>query len=287
MSESSSREAEARSLPELVITAVPSRNLLHSFGEVWHFRDTVLAFAERDVRVKYKQAALGVAWAVIQPLVFMAIFTLTLGRVAHVQTGDVPYAAFSLSALVVWTFTSTSVTFGSNALLADAAMVRRVYFPREVPVLGSAASATVDLIIGLSLFMLIAPFLGAHVTPWWLLAPILYVPLLASALAVAVPLSAMNVYYRDFRFVLPYGMQLWLFASPVAYPLTSVPDKWRPLYLVLNPAAGILDSYSRILAYGRAPDVSYLGLSILSSLAIGLSGYFLFKRLEPNFADVI
>jgi ABC-type polysaccharide/polyol phosphate export permease len=274
-------------LPELVITGAPSSRLGRSMVEVWHFRSTVLAFAERDVRVKYKQAGLGVAWAVIQPLAFMAIFTLTLGRAAHVSTGDVPYAAFSLSALVTWTFVSTSVSFGANALLTDATMVRRVYFPREVPVLGSAVAATVDLAVGLGLFMVIGPFLGAHVTGWWLLAPLLYLPLALASIAVAVPLAALNVYYRDFRFALPVGLQLWLFASPVAYPLSSVPERWRSLYLAVNPAVGNLDSFSRILAYGRPPDLFNLGLAVASSLVIGAGGYFLFKRLEPNFADVI
>ena len=187
---------EERSRAELVITGAPSRNLARSIAELRHFRDTIWAFAERDVRVKYKQAVLGVAWSVIQPLAFVTVFTLTLGRVANVPTGDVPYAAFSLAALVTWMFISTSVSFGTNALLADAAMVRRVYFPREVPVLGSAASATVDFVVGLVLFMLIGPFLGAHVTAWWLLAPVLYLPLALVVAAVAIPLAAMNVYYQ-------------------------------------------------------------------------------------------
>src|SRR5262245_64970841 len=119
---------------ELVISGAPSRNLTRSLAELWQYRDTVLAFTERDIRVKYKQALFGIAWAVIQPLAFMAIFTLTLGRIANVPTGSVPYAAFSLSALVIWTFIANAVSFGANALLVDAAMVRRVYFPREVPV---------------------------------------------------------------------------------------------------------------------------------------------------------
>ena len=120
-------------LPELVIDGAPSQRLLAALNEVWLFRSTIVAFAERDIRVKYKQSILGVAWAVIQPLAFMIVFTLTIGRVADVTTGDVPYAAFSLSALVPWTFLSTAVSFGANGVLSDAAMVRRVYFPREVP----------------------------------------------------------------------------------------------------------------------------------------------------------
>ena len=272
---------------ELVLAGTPSRKLWRSLRELWDYRDTIAAFAERDIRVKYKQAVLGIAWAVIQPMAFMAIFTLTLGHLANVPTGEVPYAAFSLSALVVWTFVSNSVSFGANALLADAAMIRRVYFPREVPVLGSVGSALVDLAIGLTPFFLLAPFLGAHVTAWWLLAPFLIPFLVLVALSVAIPLAGLNVYYRDFRFALPFGVQLWLFASPVAYPLASVPEKWKTLYLVVNPAAGIIDSYTRVLAYGVAPNPAYLAFSLLGSLVIGAFGYLLFKRLEPTFADVI
>jgi lipopolysaccharide transport system permease protein len=274
-------------LPELVIDGSPSRKLGRSLLEAWTFRDTIRAFAERDIRVKYKQAVLGIAWAVIQPLAFMAIFTVTLGHFAGVSGGPVPYAAFSLSALVPWTFLSTAVTFGANALLTDAPMVRRVYFPREVPVLGSVTSASVDFAIGLLLFMIIGPFLGAHVTAWWLLTPVLFVFLAFIAASIATPLAAFNVYYRDFRFALPFLIQLWLFASPVAYPLSKVPEKWRTLYVIVNPAAGILDSFSRTLAYGEAPDAVLLAASLGSAALVGLFGYYVFKRLEPNFADVI
>jgi lipopolysaccharide transport system permease protein len=272
---------------ELVVDGAPSRRLLASLREVWLFRGTIRAFAERDIRVKYKQTVLGVAWAVIQPLAFMAVFTLTIGRLAGVSTGDVPYAAFSLSALVPWTFLSTAVSFGANGVLADAAMVRRVYFPREVPVLSSVAGASVDFLIGLVLFAIIGPFLGANVSLWWLLTPVLFVLLAALAAAVAIPLAALNVYYRDFRFALPFAIQLWLFASPVAYPLSVVSPTWRTLYVAVNPAAGLLDGFSSVLAYGTAPDWGHLGISVLGTLVVGLLGYHVFKRLEPNFADVI
>jgi lipopolysaccharide transport system permease protein len=272
---------------ELVIDGAPARRLGSALVEVWAFRGTIRAFAERDIRVKYKQTALGVAWAVIQPIAFMTIFTLTIGRVAVVSEGAVPYAAFSLSALVPWTFLSTGVSFGANGVLMDAAMVRRVYFPREVPVLAAVAGASVDFGIGLVLFVLIGPFLGANVSWWWLLTPVLFLFLATLASAVAIPLAAMNVYYRDFRFAIPFAVQLWLFASPVAYPLSVVPPEWRSLYVALNPAAGLLDSFSNVLAAGAAPKWTYLGVSLMGTLVVGLLGYLLFKRLEPNFADVI
>lgn len=273
--------------PELVIEGAPGRHLVASVKEAWQFRPTIRAFAERDIRVKYKQTILGIVWAVLQPLAFMLVFSLTIGRVAGVSDPGVPYAAFSLSALVPWTFLATSVSFGSNAILADSAMVRRVYFPREVPVLAAVVGSTMDFVIGLLLFAVVGPILGAQVSLWWLFVPILFLCLAGLASAVAIPLAAFNVYYRDFRFALPFALQLWLFASPVAYPISVVPERWRGLYVALNPAAGILDSFSRVLAVGSSPEWSYLAASLVGTVVIGVLGYRLFKRFEPNFADVI
>jgi lipopolysaccharide transport system permease protein len=272
---------------ELVIEGGPRPPLRTALRELWGYKSTIFAFAERDVRVKYKQAVLGVAWAVIQPLAFMAIFTFTLGRLANVPGGGVPYAAFALSALVPWTFLQTAVSFGANALLIDSALVRKVYFPREVPVLGAATSAALDLGIGLVLFFILGPFLGARVSLTWLLAPLLGIVLALLAVGVAIVLAALNVYYRDFRYAIPFVLQLWLFASPVAYPLSVVPDEWRWLYVTANPAAGVLDSFSHVLALGALPDPALLAMSTAGSALVAAIGYRIFKSLEPNFADVI
>lgn len=272
---------------ELVLEAGSRLDRRAALREAWSFRGTVLAFAERDIRVQYKQAVLGVLWAVIQPLILMGVFTLALGRLAKIPGGGVSYAAFSLSVLVPWSYLSSAVTGGSSALVSAAATLRRVYFPREVPVLSTLLSSGLNFAIGLVLFYLVGPFLGAHLSWTWLLGPFLFVLLAILALSVALPFAALNVYYRDFRFALPFGMQLWLFASPVAYPLSVVPDRWRGLYAALNPAAGVLDGFSNVLARGILPDVPLLGLSMFSTAVIGSLGYLLFKRLEPNFADVI
>jgi lipopolysaccharide transport system permease protein len=255
--------------------------------ELWTYRAITIAFAERNVRVKYKQAVLGIAWAVLQPLVFMGIFTLTIGRIAGVQTEGVPYAAFTLSALVPWTFLSTAVSFGANALVTDGALIRKVYFPREVPVLGAILAAVLDFLISLILFFIVGPIVGAEASAWWLLAPVLGVPLALLATGVSLLLGALNVYYRDFRYALPFLLQLWLFASPVAYPLSVVPEEWRLPYLIVNPAAGLIDSYSRVLALGMAPDAGYLAIAVAGTLVVSLLGYRAFKGLESNFADVI
>ena len=272
---------------ELVVEATPRPRLGPALRELWAFRDTVIAFAERDIRVKYKQAVLGVAWALIQPLAFLGIFSIFFGSMAKLGGGGVPYAAFAFSALIPWNYFSTTVSFGSSALLGDAALVRKVYFPREVPVLAAGIAAAVDFAAGLLAFPVLGPLLGARVAWAALLAPLL-LPLVAlPAVGVSLALAALNVHYRDFRHALPLGIQLWMFASPVAYPLTTLPAEWQMLYAFLNPVAGPLEGFRRVLGLGVLPSVPLLAASGAGGLVwLGL-GYWLFKRLEPQFADVI
>lgn len=273
--------------PELVIEGLPHVPLVSALRELWAFRATLRAFTERNIRVRYKQAALGVAWAVLQPLTFMAVFTLVLGRLAGVTGGGTPYAVFSLSALVPWMFLQTAVTFGANSLLADAHIIRRVYLPREAPVLGAVLATGVDLAIGLVLFAILGPWLGARPSPAWLLAPLLAVVLGILAAGVGCAVAALTVHYRDFRHALPFLLQFWLFASPVAYPLSVVPEAWQGVYVALNPAAGILDAFRSVLAQGQPPSASLVLTSLASSVVLALLGYRLFKNLEPTFSDVV
>lgn len=273
---------------ESVVEGGPRPRLGRALRELWRHRSLILAFAERDIRVKYKQAVLGFAWAIFQPLIFMVIFSFAFGRFARVTCGDIPYRACALSALVPWTFLQGAVAFGANSLLTDAALLRKVYFPRETPVFGAVAGMSIDFGIGLLLFFAIGPFLGAVVSVTWAIAFVLGIGLLVLAAGLALILSSLNVYYRDFRYVVPLGLQIWLFASPVAYPLTRVPDgRLKDIYVVLNPAAGILDSFRRVLAAGQLPDWRLLSISLSVSTVILLFGYRLFKGLERNFADVV
>jgi len=272
---------------ELEIVATGRPRLVQSLRELWAYRGTILAFAERDIRVKYKQAVLGVAWALIQPLAFLGIFAVFFGRVAKIGGDGVPYAAFALTALIPWNYVSTMVSFGSSALLSDASLVRKVYFPREAPILAATVASCVDFSAGLVAFLILGPILGAHLTWTALLAPLL-LPLVAlPAVGLSLALGALNVYYRDFRYALPLGVQLWMFASPVAYPLTKVPADWQLLYAMLNPVAGPLDGFRRVLGLGVLPSAELLGASLLGGLIWLWLGYRLFKSMEPNFADVI
>lgn len=269
--------------PILTIEADPGHHLGRSLSELWSHREMVIAFADRNVRVKYKQAALGFSWAVIQPSAMVLILTFTVGRLV----GGRGYAAFALATLVPWTFLATAITFGAQALITDAPLIRKVYFPREASVAGAVLAAVLDLSIGLVLFGLAGPLLGARVSPAWLLAPLLGAVLVLLAMGVGCVFAALNVYYRDFRYALPFVLQLWFFASPVAYPLSVVPVRWRVEYMALNPAAGIFDSFRRVLTQGQLPDPGWLAISVVESAFMAWAGYRLFKGLEPSFADVV
>ncbi len=273
--------------PEVVLEASPRSTLRQALWELWAFRGTIMAFAERDVRVKYKQAVLGVAWALLQPLAFLAIFAVFFGRVAKIGGDGVPYAAFALTALIPWNYIATTVSFGSSALLNDASLVRKVYFPREVPVLAAAVAAGVDFAAGLLAFLILGPILGAHLSATALFAPLL-LPLVAlPAIGLSLGLAALNVYYRDFRYALPLGVQLWMFASPVAYPLTKLPGEWQVVYAFVNPVAGPLEGFRRALGLGVLPSAELLAASAAGGVIWLWLGYRLFKAMEPNFADVI
>ena len=272
---------------ELVIESNRRASFVQAPRELWAFRDVTLAFAERNVRVKYKQAVLGVAWAIIQPLAFLAIFVVLFGRFAKVGGDTTSYPAFALSALVPWIFIQTAVSFGAQALLMDGALIRKVYFAREAPVLGSVLGSGVDFAVGLGMLLILGPFLGIRPSWYMLLAVPLWGLLVLVASGAALALGALTVYYRDFRYALPLLLQLWMFASPVAYPLTAVPQQWRTVYVLVNPAAGILDGFRRALAQGGPPDLRLLALSGVASFLVAWLGYLLFKYMEPGFADVV
>jgi lipopolysaccharide transport system permease protein len=277
-----------RTPDEFVFDATNRVSLVRAIRELISYRETVWSFGVRSFRVRYKQAVLGVAWALLQPLAFLGVFVLLFGRVAGIQGGGgATYAAFALSALVPWTFVSSSVQFGGDSLIQDAGLVRKVYFPREAPVLGVICSYIPDFCIGIAVFLLLSPLTEATITWNVLFVPLLFVAIMFPAVAVSIPLAGLAVYYRDFKYALPFAIQVWLFASPVAYPITVVAPEWRWLYALVNPVVGMLEGFRRVLAVGEGPDWGLLGLSMLSSIVLLMVGFRVFKRLEREFADVI
>ena len=255
--------------------------------EIIDYRECIWSFAARSFRIRFKQAALGLGWAILQPLAFLAVFVVVFSGIAGVKVSGATYAAFAISAIVPWQFVSSGVSFGGDALIQDSGLIRKVYFPREAPVLGAIASYTPDFAIGLALVLLAAPLTGAHITWNVLFVVPLFAAIAIPTIAIAIPIAGLAVYYRDFKYALPVAIQLWLFASPVAYPITKVPADWRWVYAIVNPIVGMLQGFNRVLAVGAAPDWSLLGLSLASSLVLLLVGFRIFKRLEREFADIV
>lgn len=263
----------------------PGRVGRATLTELWSFRGVLGAFVVRRVKVKYKQAAVGIGWAVLQPLVAAAIFAVFLGRFADVPSDGVPYLAFALAGMVAWTFFSGAASGAMESLVADQALLRKVYFPREILPLAAVGGSFVDLVPGLAILLAVAAALGSAPTLAWLAvaAPLLVLAVFAAAVGFA--FSAVNVYYRDVRHALPFALQLGLFASPVVYPLSAVPERWRDLYAVANPVAAAVDGLRRIVLHGVLPRPGLTLAALGWSLLLAVAGYVLFKRLERGFSD--
>lgn len=261
-------------------------NLVRSARECWHAREVVLTVAQRDFIARYKQASLGVLWAVFTPVALMLVFSLVFTRVANVDTGGAPYPLFAYLGLLPWTFFSTSVSQGSLSLVNNAQLLNRTAFPREVFPLASVCVALVDMLIAsvvLAALFVILDFAPAATSLW---IPVILVVQLAYATAFAIGLAAVVVYLRDLRHAIPVILQLGIFAAPVAYGIDVIPESLRRLYCALIPIAPVIDSYRRTILDGEAPAWDLLGIGALSAMLMLLGAYRLFKRLEGGMADL-
>ena len=260
--------------------------------ELWRYRELLWFLALRDVKLRYKQTALGVAWAVLQPLLNVVVFSIFFGALAGIKSdNNLPYPLFALTALLPWQLFSYALTQSSNSLVAEQRLITKVYFPRLVVPIASVLSGLVDFAVTFVLvlcFMTYFAWMGYPIPwSWTLLAvPVLVLFALVTALAVGLWLAALNVQYRDVRYMIPFLAQLWMFASPVAYPSSLVPERWRPLY-GLNPMAGVIESFRWALLGSDAVDWSMLGVSAIVVLLLLLGGLYYFRRLERSFADVV
>ena len=269
----------------LEILGGPGRLTRDSLRELWLFRGVLWAFTVREVKVRYKQAAVGVGWAVLQPLVAAGIFALFLGRYAGITSEDVPYLLFALAGMVPWTYFSNAALNGSQALVSNESMLRKLYFPREVLPLSADLASLVDLLPGIGVLAVAVILYGGSPELTWLAVPVPVVLLFTFAAAISVALSAVNVYYRDVKYALPFMIQIGLFLSPVVYPLSSIPEQWRDVYVVLNPVATAIDDLRLIMLHGEWPSWGTSALALGWSLLLLVLGYALFKRLERGFAD--
>ena len=243
-------------------------------------------FLLRELRIRYKQTFVGFGWAVIQPLVMMVIFTIIFGRFAKIPSDGIPYPIFSYTALLPWTLLSTGLNFGVNSLTTNVSLVTKVYFPREIIPLASISAATVDFFVASTIFVGLMWWYKISVSVGFLMIVPLIILQLLFMIAVVLILSVWNVRYRDVRHGLPFVIQVWMYASPIVYPLSIVPEKWKFFYM-MNPMVGIIDGYRAIILRGEALDV----ITLLPALIFALIGvplvYIYFKKSERKFADII
>lgn len=253
--------------------------------ELWRYRDLAFQIAARDVTVRYRQTGLGAAWAVLQPVGFMIVFSLIFGRVAGVSSDGLPYALFSLAALVPWTFFANALLLGSESLVSNSALVSKIYFPRIFMPAGAIAAGLVDL--GISLVILFAVVLVYGLIPpvAVLVLPLLVAIMLAAVLGATAALSAVNVRYRDVKYVIPFALQMWLFATPVVYPSSLIEEPWRTL-TAINPMVGVIEGF-RWAVLGTDAPLELIGISAISALVIFVAGLAYFDRVERSFADYI
>lgn len=264
----------------------PSRGWnLHRLAEIWTYRELLYFMVWRDIKVRYKQTALGAGWAILQPVLTMVVFTIFFGKLAKMPSDGIPYPVFSMAALVPWTYFSTALSSGSQSVVASQHMISKVYFPRLLVPIASILGPLIDF--GIAFLVLTALMLWYGIVPG---AAVLWLPalLLLSVLTAAagsIWLSALNVQYRDVRYVVPFVIQLWMFATPVAYSSSLVQGKWRLLY-GLNPMAGVIDGFRWALIGGPSPGAMTLVSATVVILTL-LLGAAYFRRLEGTFADRI
>jgi homopolymeric O-antigen transport system permease protein len=262
-----------------VLSDRPERISLPAYYEL------LMNLTRREVKGRYSQSLFGFGWAVAQPLATMVVFTLVFSRLANIMS-DVPYPVFVYAGLVPWFFFLNSVNSGTMSLVQYRNIVTKTYFPREIIPLAQIVSRLIDFAAAASFVAALIVYYGIGMTRWALLAPALFLLLVAFTTAVTLITSAVNVFYRDVNPVVQIGLQLWLYVTPIAYPFSKVPAQWRPL-IAANPLSGVIEGLRASIVYGRAPDVTLLTLSTTLTLALLVFSIVLFKRLDRYFADVI
>jgi len=253
--------------------------------ELGAYRELLWVLTMRDVKVRYKQTVLGFAWAIIQPVMMMIVFSIFFGRLAKVPSDGFPYPIFVYAGLLPWTFFANAISTSGNSLVGSAHLVSKVYFPRLIIPLASIGAGLVDFAISAGILLLLMAWYGIGLSINLLAVPLLVGGVLFTALGVGTLLSALTVAYRDFRYVIPFMVQLWLFATPVVYPASMVPAHWRWL-LYLNPMAGIIEGF-RSAFLGKPFSIFALSVSIGVSVVLFLAGVAYFEKVERRFADII
>jgi len=256
------------------------------FRELWRFRELLYFLAWRDIKVKYKQTALGVVWAVLQPVLAMLVFTVIFGRFASMPSEGAPYPIFVLTGLLLWNYFAAVLTQSTTSLVTGANLVSKVYFPRLIIPSSSAVAALIDFLIGFAVLVAMMLWYGVGITTGVLLAPVIIAVTLVNAVGFGIWFSALNVRYRDVQYAVPFLIQIWMFATPVIYPASLLGEKWSWL-LYLNPMSGVIEAIRPAMLANRPLPVEGLAVSAAIGIVVFLSGVFYFRRVERHFADVI
>jgi lipopolysaccharide transport system permease protein len=273
---------------EPLVVIQPSKSWVAlNLRDLWSYRELLYFLTWRDVKVRYKQTLLGVAWAIMQPLFTMLIFTLFFGKLGgfDTRTEGMPYPLFAFAGLLPWTFFANAVTNSSNSLVGSANLITKVYFPRMIIPGAAVAAGLVDFAISFVMLVGLMFYYKVALSATLLLLPVLVILTAALAMGVGMWLSALNVKYRDIRFALPFLIQLWMFVSPIIFPTSLLPQKWR-WALALNPLTGIIEGY-RSSIFGRPVDWSALGISTLIIVLLVVYASYSFRRMEKTFADIV
>lgn len=255
-------------------------------SELWQYRELVYFLMWRDIKVRYKQTALGAAWAIIQPFFTMLVFSLFFGRLAKMPSDGVPYPIFAYAALVPWMFFATSLAQSADSLVGSANLIKKVFFPRLAIPLGTVMAGVVDFCLAFSVLIIMMMFYGMVPTANIIWLPFLLLLALITSLGVGLWLSALNVQFRDVRYVVPFIVQFWLFATPIAYPSSLLSEPWRTIYGI-NPMAGVVEGFRwALLGTTNAPG-PMLAVSAIAAITVLVGGAFYFRRMETTFADTV
>ncbi len=254
-------------------------------GEFWNYRELFYLLVWRDLKVRYKQTLLGVFWAVLQPALTAFIFTIVFSRVAKFETTDIPYWLFALSGFTFWSFTNSSVNFASGSLVHHKELVTKIFFPRMIVPVSAVGAYFIDLLLTMLVLFGGMAFYGAAVSWKILLVPVFLLFLLTITVSVSIFLAAVNVRFRDVKFIVPFFLQVWLFISPVFYPSDWIPESWRYIFAI-NPLTGCLDGFRHIL-FGTKLDSISLIISICVTIVLFVFALTVFRRMEDDFADLL
>ncbi len=276
--------APEHTVPTLVIRP-PRKWVPVNLHELWSYRELIAAFTMRDVKLRYKQTGLGIAWALLQPLLTMVIFTIFFGGLAKIPSNGVPYPLFVLAALLPWTLFAEGLTRSTNTMVTNSTIMTKVYFPRLIMPLSSVISPLVDFAVSFIVLLAMMVYYGYAPTVNIVFLPLFLLLALATSLGVGLWLSALNVKYRDFQYTVPFLIQIWMFASPVVYASSIVPESLRVWY-GLNPMTGVIEGFRWALLGNGTPSAMVL-VSVVMVLIILISGMFYFRRMEQYYADIV